>query len=816
MKKRLLSFSFLLFLFQLSFSQDCPPATAGQLLSSNNINAYIPLGGSLFNVDGNDPGFEAPALEQAHTIFTQGLWLGAVDPGGNIKVAAQTYGRAYGDVDFFAGPLDEMSNTNNQSCEDWDHVWTVYRYQIEAHLADFADNGVIDNPIPAVLGWPGRGNAHFSALFGFELPFASHGLAPYFDHNGNGIYDPLAGDYPMVYASAIIPEQITWSVFNDIGNVHLETNGDPLNMEIQLTCWVYHCTDNPQLNNTVFTSYKLYNRRLETLDSVHFGSWLDFDLGCFTDDLVGSSPELNTIFAYNETNTDGPCIFGATGYGENPPVQAMTFLNKEMSYAMYTTNPSITAIPNSETDHPTDFYRYLTGHWPDGTPLQSGGNGYDTLASTPPTNFVFPGDPNNHEEWSQLSAGAYPADVRMLGSINLGTMPSGAIHKVDIAYSFFREPGADHLGNVTAMYAGVADLRSWYASEFQTVCSQPPFCEDDCIWAGDLNADGIANHCDLLAIAVAENNPGPSRDIPYNWTPQNGEDWSGNLNSGANYKHIDADGSGTIALEDFLLTYQHYNLTVPGYEPPEDVYQEGPELQLISVSTNFFDFNDLAAGDNSGGFATRIIMPDTIPELYALAFSLEYDTTYFSPFYSQTNSGFDSFIQRFSTGPDYPITPGQYEFAQIDNIGASAGGLLSSIYIEVKDQLPSPLPDTTEIRFKNIKAIRADGTEIAIGGTTVLAIFPDNTVGTENQLNDPSIRLFPNPTNGRLELRFPGRELEEITLFDARGVAVWRQQEILRDEARLDVHHLPSGIYFVRMQLDGGIAVRRVVVQNRE
>lgn len=796
-----------------SYAQDCAIPAARQSLNGNNIRALITGGGSLF-FDGNDAGFQVPVPDPLHTIFAQGMWLGAVDPAGNLKVAAQTYGLSDDYTDYFAGPLDEMGAANRESCRQWDRAWNVFRYQVEAHRQDFADNGAIDNPIAEIMGWPGKGNPFFSGIYGFDLPSASQGLAPFFDQDGDGSYNPMAGDYPMPPRTAVVPEQMAWTIFNDAGNIHSESQGEPLQVEVQLAAWAYQCADNPQLNNTIFTSYKVINRGFELLDSLHLGLWVDFDLGCFTEDFVGSAPALNTAFVYNQDNEDDVnCGFGVTGYGENPPVQAVTVLNKALAYMMYYNNGSID-VPFFSVDPVTslEYYRYLTGHWRDGAPLSFGGIGYDPTGTNPPTNFAFPGDPNDPSQWSAFSEGLPFADQRVVSVVRLEALPPGALEEVDVAYSYFREEDADHLGNVTAMYAGIENLQAWYDGRFEDICGQAAICVTDCIWAGDANADGIANHCDLLALALAENAQGPTRSGPYNWSPQNGADWPESQGNGANYKHLDADGNGAAAIEDFLLTALHYNLTRPDYLAPPAVYREGPELLFDAVPSQF-DFNNLSAGQSTN--LGRVQLTADVPGLYALAFSLEYDTAYFD-YIRALQSGFNLNAREFATGTDQPAAPGRFDYVVAATNGAVPAGLLGLLEIKVRDAFAHPLPaDTSLIRFRDIKAVRSDGTEIEIGGNTVTARFQGIFVAAEEPPAPQDIRLFPNPASGRLELRFPGRQLGRLEIFDAAGRRVWRQEGLFSDAASLNLEQLQGGVYFVKLWLGKDAVVRRLLLVPR-
>ncbi|MCB0582765.1 MAG: hypothetical protein KDD10_26035, partial [Phaeodactylibacter sp.] len=743
MKKRILLTAPFLLSACFLLAQACRIPAGGEFLHANNVRAFINSGGGLF-LKGRKASFEVPVPGQAHTIFAQGLWLGALDAGGNLKLAAQTYGLIDGQTDYYAGPLGESGSTTAENCRNWDRVWTVFRYQVDTHIRDFEDNGAIDNPIPDIMGWPGKGNPFFEEIYGFELPDTPQGLAPFFDRDGNGIYNPLAGDYPMVRQSTTLPEQITWSIFNDVGGIHSNSFGDPLTVEVHLTAWAYLCANNPQLNNAIFTSYKVINRGTASLDSLYLGLWVDFDLGCLIDDVVGSAPALNTAFVYNLGNNDETnCDNVNNGYGLNPPVQAATVLNKNLSYVTYSLNRFPGLVPPALYDpvSPVHYYRYLTGRCQDGTPFTFGGNGYDPSLSNPVARFVFPGDPNDPGQWSDLNDGQGTGDRRIVSSLLIESLPPGGSEDVDVAYSYFREPGADHLGNVTAMYEGIENLQAWYDGQFGGICTPGPVCREDCVWTGDANADGIANHIDLLALAVGAGRQGPARSGPYNWSPRAGQAWPTAQPNGANDKHLDADGDGTATFDDFRFTRQHYNFTRPGYQPAAE-YREGPELQLL-VNDSLFDFNNLAAGQ--GAATGRVLLTKPVPELYALAFTLEYDTAYFDPMIiTAVNNPFGHivFATHFYSMP--LVFPLDFDFARVATDGIIEKGHIMSVRIKVKENYFHPLPsDTTLIRFKNIKAIRRDGSEIEIGGTAIVARFPGITGTAEEEAHTEDIRLFP-------------------------------------------------------------------------
>ncbi|MCB9276440.1 MAG: T9SS type A sorting domain-containing protein [Lewinellaceae bacterium] len=809
----------MLLTFGVKLMAQCEPPTGFAYLNGNQVRAYISSTGGLF-FDGEKAGFQHPANESLYTIYAQGLWLGAIDLAGNLHIAAQTYGPATGKFDYYPGPLTTLDapnpgETNRVTCSNWDRVWEVHRHQIEAHRSDWSEDGHIDNPDPAILGWPAKGNPHFEDIYGFELPNTPAGLAPFRDINHNGLYDPLSGDYPTLsveYSNIPnypIPEQITWSMFNDNGNLHLQTSAAPLKFEIQLTTWAFNCPDSPLLSNTIFTAYTLINRAIEPMDSVHLGLWLDFALGCPADDYLGSAPFLNTVFTYNADNIDGDmeggCEQGVNSYGVNPPVQAVTVLNKDIAYAAY--------YGSTEEGYPAgaiapvlglEYYRYLTGHWRDGSPLTFGSDGF--IGAGAPTPFAFPDAPTDPNGWSEYSNGLQPGNKWIIPSIALGNLTPGSIRKVYVAYTFIQEEGANHLENLQAMYEGIESLQQWY--DYQIIpCVPPPTCQEGCIWAGDANADGIANHNDLLPIGLALNSNGPTRPAPYNWSPRQGENWGAAQFNGANFKHIDADGNGHITIEDFELTLTHYNFKATGFNQADE-YPEGPELKLVAL--NGVNLDSLSAGQQ---FFLRVLLED-IPGLCGVAFSLEYDKRYFEELELLGFSGFNPLAMKYTKG--FPEL-GQVDFAYI--LPSGNGHIEESVLLPLRAKtvpdFSGPIPsDTTRIRLKNIKAVRNDGNELEIGGTSIAAVFPNVMTSTAAPERNNPILLSPNPTAGEIHLSTFGKTVDAIALFSSTGQRLWQKTGGIHDGEALQLAHLPEGLYYLHLIVDTQHIIRKIIVQQ--
>src|SRR5690625_6534083 len=89
-----------------------------------------------------------------------------------------------------------------------------------------------------VLRWPARENPHIKRIHGFDLPNTTQGLAGFFDRNNDMKYDPLDGDYPIIEIRGCpvpqYPDEMIFWIYNDAGSIHTQTQGHPIQMEVQV------------------------------------------------------------------------------------------------------------------------------------------------------------------------------------------------------------------------------------------------------------------------------------------------------------------------------------------------------------------------------------------------------------------------------------------------------------------------------------------------------------------------------------------------------------------------------------------------------
>lgn len=425
---------------------DCNQSTAQLDLDINNVRARLLTGGDLWwDPISQNPHYEVPKVPPGsnqpsiHSIFAGALWIGGIDQLNQLKVAAQTYRQ--GGNDFWPGPLNDNGEVEQATCAEFDRFFEVLGTDINQYLADLEAAGGVLPPasIPeSILQWPGKNNPYFNL---FALPQDKE-LAPFWDADGDPTtYDPTQGDYPVIdpETEGVFADQMIWWMFNDKGNVHTETGGEAIGLEIGALAFAFATND--EVNNMTFYKYSIDNKSTQALDSVYFGQWVDPDLGEFGDDFVGCVPEEGLGIVYNGDAVDGE-------YGDAPPMLGVDFFEgpKEFNdvtgefeelgmsaFVFYNNDFSITGNP----ENASHFYGYLAGVWKDQAAFTCGGNG---RGGDEPCAYMFPDDPTLPlPAWSECSADQEPADRRFLQSSGAFRLEPGAQNNIIVGAVWVNE-----------------------------------------------------------------------------------------------------------------------------------------------------------------------------------------------------------------------------------------------------------------------------------------------------------------------------------------------------------------------------------------
>ncbi|MCW5906754.1 MAG: hypothetical protein KIS94_02760 [Chitinophagales bacterium] len=446
---------------------DCASPIAQFDMDINNVRARLLTGGDMWwNL--SEARYQVPKSDgtgaSLNALFAGAIWITGFDAGGNLKCAAQRY-RQGGD-DFWPGPV-VGGTVDKATCNKYDRFFNVYGANIEKAQAAYMLKGSATTlaDIPKdVLAWPGKDNPYLASdpsLVG-ETFIINDNMAPFKDVDNDGVYDPLKGDYPYIpcrngEAEAYADQMIFWC-FNDVGNLHTESNGQAIGVQINALAFAFQTTD--EINNMTFYKYEIINKSSNPLRQTYISQWSDPDLGCFSNDRVGCDTTRNLGIVYDGETPDIDCQ-GVAGYGSEHALIGIDFFEGPLSDSgqqlglssfVYFINGA--AFPMADPSSAAGYRNYMTGFWNDGTPFTQGGTGYNTGS---PTKFIFPGNPIDPNAWSDHTSGQQSGDRRMVQTSGPFTLLPGAPQFVTVGVVFVRPPGGVGVPPNFATTIGPAD-----------------------------------------------------------------------------------------------------------------------------------------------------------------------------------------------------------------------------------------------------------------------------------------------------------------------------------------------------------------------
>ncbi len=380
----------------------CSPGSNSRIFDGNNIHTKIYSGGDMhFDIFGTGNAlYEFPKGSGKTICNASHIWIGGITTGGQLKLAAQTY-RQQG-LDFWPGPLSTIdASIYSNDCDKYDYIWKVNTSDVDSFVHNYNSGNVLNGSysIPYdILSWPVKDTVSPN----YETN------APFVDVNHNGKYDPKnEGDYPLIKG-----DQTLFQIFNDNGSNHQASGLPAMGLQFNQTVYGYNC-DNviqlyPELLNTTFYHYKIYNRSQFNYHSSYIAFWVDGDIGTRTDDYVGSNPKKGYGFFYNGYNIDAV-------YGNQTPALGVLLLKgpkaepfdgidndidsvmdepgeellvPRLLYFNHATPTNTANISMTDPVNGVQFYQYMSGYWRDGSPFTCGGKAY---GGSVPVHSVFTG-----------------------------------------------------------------------------------------------------------------------------------------------------------------------------------------------------------------------------------------------------------------------------------------------------------------------------------------------------------------------------------------------------------------------------------------
>ena len=163
----------------------------------------------------------------------------------------------------------------------------------------------------------------------------------------------------------------------------------------------------------------------------------------------------------------------------------------------------------------------------------------------------------------------------------------------------------------------------------------------------------------------------------------------------------------------------------------------------------------------------------------------------------------DMFLYQYKDGP-YNIV--KFDFPNIKLLDSSWHGLNEGMFVFKMRTKPGLAVGQT---IQHRVGIYFDHNEVVMTNTV------ENTKGcpvvaVDNVSKGQLISLFPNPTTGELTIKTDGQTFTSFTITNAVGQQIW-QQGIGKAQERVELGHLPAGVYYVTLRGEQGSEVRKFV-----
>lgn len=330
------------------------------------------------------------------------------------------------------------------------------------------------------------------------------------------------------------------------------------------------------------------------------------------------------------------------------------------------------------------------------------------------------------------------------------------------------------------------------------------------VWPGDCNYDLQANMADALQIGLGYGATGATRPSATNgWYAQPMADWAQNFIN-CNYKHADADGNGTIDVNDTIPISLNYGLNHPYRLAQQQDNLTAPTLILVpnydTTGAQTLVTVDIRLGDNT----------TPVDSLYGISFRLNMDASlidtnlttlsYAGTWLGSVGSNMFTFTKAFPSS-------GIVDAAQVRNnhIDRLAGnGTIATLSIVTTDNLSGI--SVLHLGFSDVHAVTTSEMPISLNivGDSVI-LDPSMPAGVhEQQASNNYIAVYPNPSRDEITVTTAATP-ETITLTDMLGRTVLEVQPSTHI-TKLNVSSLAKGVYVLHAQTASGEITEKLTI----
>ncbi len=407
-------------------------------LDHNNTNVTLEREGSFFHDGMNySSGFEVPNGSGHHYVGETRFYYIGKDANGQILASMGgtiSLGSDVANGPYSTSPATTTAHWNNKSYQICQEEIDTYRIWWEACVLPNPPIPCASAPVPSnatltrIYDWPAHGDVNLGEAYW---------LAPFYEYNSDGNYNPDDGDYPIIKGCCA-----TWRVENDAAPLYHEISGtDALGIEMQHMTYQYQ--NYGLLNDVTFVEVIAINRSNETYYDFSYGIQTNMFVGDAADDYVGSDSLKNLYYVYNSSDID-PVL------GVDPGVIGVVALEESLSSVInYNTQFFI-----------GDTWNLMNGNYPGAIDiLDHQGN---------PTSFLYHDNPNLQGGYSQEVQTTGFAPTQSFIASKKGVYAPGDTLKQTFAFVYVN--AGSRLQSVDAMYAAADELHTFYDTIANAQC----------------------------------------------------------------------------------------------------------------------------------------------------------------------------------------------------------------------------------------------------------------------------------------------------------------------------------------------------------
>jgi PKD repeat protein len=342
------------------------------------------------------------------------------------------------------------------------------------------------------------------------------------------------------------------------------------------------------------------------------------------------------------------------------------------------------------------------------------------------------------------------------------------------------------------------------------------FIDSTCVWPGDANKDKMVSAADVLNIGIAYSETGAKRDnATTNWTPQYARDWNKQFKSGADYKHADCNGDGTVDNTDTLAVRKNYSKTHPKALFKNQGSPNDPPL-YISFEKDSIHTGDVLYADIYLGSQTK-----PLPTVYGLVFRLNFDGGIVD------NSGTVVDVNGSSLGTELiPFVYNGSSFTDIaltrtDHINTSCNGKIARLTFKIKDSVPAEA-DKVLLTFSDNKIITYAEDQVPVYMQDDSLRLHKHDSGLHSAYSDAfSFAIYPNPFTLETHIQYSLSEAAQtkVEVLDMLG----RRVSLLKDGLDVSGPHTctwqpgisSAGIYMIKLTIGKHVIIQKIVYTGR-